>query len=76
MKKFRVEFGFGENFVSVDEYQTMNGLDVVESETAEEAAMVGANTDGLENALFRVYELADNGLGDLKKVGEAELFFF
>lgn len=76
MKKFRVEFGFGENFASVDEFQTDDYLMVVEAETAEEAAMWASGSDGLENALFEVYELEDNGLGVLEKVGEAERFFF
>ena len=27
MKKYLVDFGFAENFVSVDEWQAINGLD-------------------------------------------------
>lgn len=76
MKRFRVEFGFGENFETVEEFQTMDGLDVIEAENAEEAAKWVACTDGLENALFLVYELVDNGLGDLEKTGEVERFCF
>lgn len=76
MKRFRVEFGFGENFETVEEFQTMDGLDVIEAENAEEAVKWAACTDGLENALFLVYELVDNGLGDLEKTGEVERFCF
>lgn len=56
MSKYRVEYGFGENVQSVSEFQTIDGLDIVEAESAEAAARVAACTDGLENALFRVYE--------------------
>lgn len=76
MKKFLVEFGFGENVQSVQEYQTMDGLDMVEAETAKEAAMIGANTDGLEDALFRVHELIKNEFGDFEKNGNAVYFSF
>ena len=38
MKKYLVEFGFAENFVSVVEWQTIDGLDAMEAENAEEAA--------------------------------------
>ena len=55
--KYRVEFGFAENFISVDEYQTIDGLESVEAESAEEAAKWAACTDGLEDALFRVWKL-------------------
>lgn len=54
----------------------MDGLDCVEAESAEDAAKVGAWTDGLENALFRVHELAENEFGELEKAGEAEYFNF
>lgn len=76
MKKYRVEFGFAENFTVVNEWQTMDGLDCVEAENAEEAAKVGAHTDGLENALFRVSELTENQFGELERAGEAEYFSF
>lgn len=76
MKRYLVEFGFAENFTAVDEWNTTAGLDCVEAENAEEAAKVGAWTDGLENALFRVYELAENEFGDLEKTGKAEHFNF
>lgn len=76
MKKYRVEFGFAENFTEVDEWQTIDGLDCVEAENAEEAAKVGAHTDGLENALFRVSELTENQFGELERAGEAEYFSF
>ncbi len=76
MKKYRVEFGFAENFTVVNEWKTMDGLDRVEAESAEEAAKIGAWTDGLENALFRVCELAENEFGELEKTGEAEYFNF
>lgn len=76
MKRYLVEVGFAENFTEVDEWQTMDGLDCVEAESAEDAAKVGAWTDGLENALFRIHELAENEFGELEKAGEAEYFNF
>lgn len=66
MGKFRVEFGFGENFEEVDEFQTMDGLEVIETENAEEAAKFAACTDGLEDALFIVYELVPDEFGGLE----------
>ena len=56
-----------ENFTSVDEWQTMDGLEAVEAENAEEAAKWAACTDGLENALFRVYELIPDEFGGMEK---------
>lgn len=76
MKKYLVEFGFAENFLSVDEWQTIDGLDVIESESAEEAAKEAACTDGIEEALFRVYELVPDEFGGLEKSGEPEYFNF
>lgn len=76
MKKYLVEFGFADNFVSVDEWQTINGLDEMEAESAEEAAKEAACTDGLESALFRVYELVPDEFGGLEKSGEPEYFEF
>lgn len=61
MNRFRVEFGFAENVCQVQEWQTMDGLQAVEAESAEAAAEWAACTDGLENALFRVYELGAAG---------------
>lgn len=63
-KKFQVEFGFGENIQQVQEWQTIDGLDNIVAKNAEEAAMEGANTDGLENALFRVSEILIDDFGD------------
>lgn len=60
MNKYRVEYGFGENVCQVEEWQTINGLGIIEKENAEEAAKEAACTDGLENALFRVFELTKN----------------
>lgn len=74
--KYLVEFAFAENFTRVDEWQTMDGLDAVEAENAEEAAKWAACTDGLENALFRVYELVADEFGGLEKHREAEYFNF
>ena len=74
MKKYLVEFGFAENFTKVDEWQTIDGLDVVDAENAEEAAKWASCTDGLENALFRVYELVADEFGGLEKHREAECF--
>lgn len=76
MKKYRVEFGFGENFSSVTEWQTLDDLAEVNAETTEDAAKDAACTDGLENALFRVYELILNESDDLEKYGEPEYFEF
>lgn len=77
MKKYRVEFGFGENFFSVTEWQTYDDLMEVDAKIAEDAAKDAACTDGLEDALFRVYELILNEFGDLeKKYGEPEYFEF
>lgn len=76
MKKYLVEFAFAENFAQVDEWQTIDGLDAAESENAEEAAREAACTDGLENALFRVYELVSNEFGGFEKSGEPEYFDF
>lgn len=61
MAKYRVEFGFGENFQSVEEFQTMDELMAVEAKSAEAAAQHAACIDGLMNAIFRVYELDENG---------------
>lgn len=76
MKKYRVEFGLGENFSSVTEWQTLDDLAEVDAETTEDAAKDAACTDGLENALFRVYELILNESDDLEKYGEPEYFEF
>lgn len=48
----------------------------VDAKTAEDAAKDAACTDGLEDALFRVYELVLNEFGDLEKYGEPEYFEF
>ena len=76
MKKYRVEFGFGENFSSVTEWQTLDDLAEVDAETTEDAAKDAACTDGLENAHFRVYELILNESDDLEKYDEPEYFEF
>ena len=74
--KYRVEFGFTENFISVNEYQTIDGLEVVEAESAEEAAKWAACTDGLEDALFRVWKLVPDEFGGLEQSGQPEYFEF
>lgn len=76
MKKYRVEFAESENCACVYEWQTIDGLDVVDAENAEEAAKWASCTDGLENALFRVYELVTDEFGGLEKHKEAEYFNF
>ena len=76
MKKYLVEFAFAENFTVANEWQTMDGLEAIEAESAEEAAKWAACTDGLENALFRVYELAPDQFGGLEKTGKPECFNF
>lgn len=73
---YKVEFAFAENFISVQEWQTMDGFNAVEAENAEAAAEWAACTDGLENALFRVYKLDHDGFGGLEKSGEPEYFSF
>lgn len=75
MGKYRVEFGFGENFEQVQEWQTMDGMDMVDAETAEDAAKWAACTDGLENALFVVFELVPDEFGGMEKRGK-EYFSF
>lgn len=74
--KFLVEVGFENELGMVDEYQTMDGLDVVEADSAEEAAKEAACTDGLETALFRVFRLQEDEFGDLEKAGEPEFYSF
>lgn len=76
MEKYRVEFGFGENFLSVAEWQTFDDLMEADAKTTEDAAKDAACTDGLENALFRVYNLVLNEFGELEKYGEPEYFEF
>jgi hypothetical protein len=68
MKMYRVEFSFAESFGQVDEWQTMDGLEAFEAESSEAAAKWAACTDGLEDALFKVYELAENEFGELEPV--------
>ena len=74
--KYRVEFGFAENVTAVEEWQTMDGMEAVEAENAEEAAKWASNTDGLENAMFRVYPLQADQFGGLEKAGAAEFYYF
>lgn len=76
MERYLVEFAFAENFTQVDEWQTTDGLDQVEAESAEEVAKWAACTDGLESALFRVYKLTPDEFGALEKTGEPEYFDF
>ena len=76
MKKYRVEFGFGENFSSVTEWQTLDDLAEVDAETTEDAAKDAACTDGLENALFRVYELILNESDDLENMANLNILNF
>lgn len=74
--KFRVEFGFGENVIQIDEWQELDELNTIEAESYEEAAKEAANADGLENAMFRVCELAENEFGKLERNGNWEYFSF
>ena len=74
--KFLVEVGFENELGMVDGYQTMDGLDVVEAESAEEAAKDAACTVGLETALFRVFRLQEDEFGGLEKAGEPEFYSF
>lgn len=77
MKKYFVEFAFAENFCSVEEWDAgMMEDGFVESENEEEAAKMIACTDGLENALFRVYELSENEFGKFEKSGDYGFFCF
>ena len=75
-KQYSVEYAFSENFTSVNEWQAIDGLETVTADSAEEAAKLAACTDGLEDALFRVYRLAENEFGEMEKNGEAEYFEF
>ena len=75
-KQYSVEYAFSENFTSVNEWQAIDGLETVTADSAEEAAKWAACTDGLENALFRVYPLVENEFGRLEKGGEARYFNF
>lgn len=68
MNKYKVEYGFGENVCQVEEWQTINGLEIIETANEEEAAKEAACTDGLENAMFRVFELAKNEYGEYEPV--------
>lgn len=76
--KFRVEFAFAENFSKVAEWSTLDEWISVSSDSAEQAAMDAANADGFENALFRVFELKEDGFGGLEPVDQhnPEYFFF
>ena len=74
--KFRVEFGFGENVTAVDEWQTIDELNVIDAESYEESAKEAANIDGLENAIFRVCELTENEFGKLERNGRMAHFSF
>ena len=74
--KFRVEFGFGENVIQIDEWQELDELNTIEAESYEEAAKEAANADGLENAMFRVCELAESEFGTLERNGNWEHFSF
>lgn len=74
--KYRVEFGFGENTSVVGEWHTIDELLVVEAKNAEEAAIEGANANGLEEAMFRVCELTENEFGKLERNGNWEYFSF
>lgn len=76
MEKYWVEFAFAENFCIVDEWDAGMMNDPIEAESAEEAAKLMACTDGLENALFRVYRLVQNEFGKLEKSGDPEYFDF
>lgn len=78
MGKYRVEFGFGENFISVNEWQSIDGFEKKEAKNAEQAAKEASYTDGLENALFRVFELIENEFGELEPIDihTPEYFYF
>ena len=76
MNKYWVDFAFAENFCCVDEWDAGMMDEPVEAESAEEAAKLIACTDGLENALFRVYRMVTNEFGRLEKSGEPEYFDF
>lgn len=77
MEKYFVEFAFADNFCSVDEWDAaMMDDGFAEAENAEEAAKQIACTNGLENALFRVYKLIENQFGSLEKSDNPEYFSF
>lgn len=72
-KKFQVEYAFAENVTAVEEWHK---LGVFTKETAEQAAEEAAGTDGLEEALFRVWRMVPDEFGTLEKTGEPEFFSF
>lgn len=72
-KKYQVEYAFAENVTAVEEWHT---LGIFTADTADQAAEEAAGTDGLEEALFRVYKMAQDEFGTLKKTGEPEFFSF
>lgn len=76
MKKYLVEFGFGENVIDVQEWDILDGSGIVDARSAEEAAIELSYTDGLEKALFRACQVVKNCFGDFEKSGTCEYFSF
>ena len=72
-KKYLVEYAYAENYVSVNCWEPI-GIFIAES--AKDAAEIGANTDGLEHALFRVFQMVPDQFGGIEKTGSAEYFDF
>lgn len=81
MGKFRVEYGFGTDFQSVNDWAPIDpDIDVFDAESAKEAAENASLIEGLENARFRVYELTRGPLGvgkfKPKDIDKPEYFLF
>lgn len=72
-KKYLVEYAYAENYVSVGCWETIG---VFIADSAEDAAKIGANADGLERALFRVFRMVPDQFGGMEKTGSAEYFDF
>lgn len=72
MKKFKIEF----KTEAIQKWSTRNELMAVEASTAEQAAIMAADLDGLENAMFRVWELAPNEFGVLEPFGTPQFINF
>lgn len=68
--KYIVEFAYGDSFLFVDEWHTIDGLDCVEAEDIETALVIGMHTDGMDAPLFRVQQLIKNEFGDYERTGE------
>lgn len=77
MKKFIVYFACDKENLEFTEWQTIDGLDEIEAESAEEAASIASYTDGFEDAFFKVFELfGKDEFGNTIKSDESEIYSF